>query len=157
MTSPSPSGEPMLFDCAFSDLTAAKFHQIMRLRIDVFVVEQTCVYPELDGRDIEAATRHLWFEDAAGDIECYLRILDDGAARRIGRVVTPPARRGRGLAARLVDVAVASTAGPWVLDAQSHLAEWYERRGFSRAGDEFVEDGIPHVPMQRALPHDPPT
>jgi len=113
------------------------------------VVEQECVYPELDGRDIELTTRHLWLESADGEITCYLRLLDDGAARRIGRVVTPQSRRSQGLAARLVDEAVARTPGPWVLDAQSHLVEWYLARGFSRAGDEFVEDGIPHVPMRR--------
>ncbi len=49
----------------------------------------------------------------------------------------------------LVDHAVATSPGPWVLDAQSHLADWYEERGFVAAGPEFIEDGIPHVPMRR--------
>lgn len=141
--------DPSFFDFPFADLAAEQFHRILRLRIDVFVVEQACIYPELDGRDIEAGTRHLWFEFADGTIGCYLRVLDDGDARRIGRVVTVPAHRGHGLAATLVDAAVERTTGPWVLDAQSHLADWYVERGFSLAGDEFVEDGIPHVPMRR--------
>lgn len=139
-------------DSSFADLTAEQFHRILRLRIDVFVVEQSCVYHELDGRDIEVETRHLWFEVDSGTIGCYLRILDDGAARRIGRVVTDPSSRGQGLAAMLVDKAVDLTPGPWVLDAQSHLAYWYVRRGFGLAGEEFVEDGIPHVPMRREPP-----
>jgi len=146
--------EQTVFDHGFADLTAAKLHQILRLRIDVFVVEQECAYPELDGRDIEAATRHLWFESPDGEIACYLRVLDDGTARRIGRVVTPPSHRSRGLAALLVDEAVARTVGPWVLDAQSHLVDWYVERGFTAAGAEFVEDGIPHVPMHRPAPTD---
>ncbi|HUV11386.1 MAG TPA: GNAT family N-acetyltransferase [Acidimicrobiia bacterium] len=119
----------------------------MALRVDVFVVEQACAYAELDGRDTEPGTRHLWF--AATEIRAYLRVLDEGDTRRIGRVVTAVEARGEGLAARLVDHAVASTRGPWVLDAQSHLEAWYSARGFVVAGAGFVEDGIPHIPMRR--------
>lgn len=137
-----------LLDRGFAELTAKELHEILKLRVDVFVVEQACAYPELDGRDPEPGTRHLWFADDDG-IRAYVRVLDDRTARRLGRVVTAPGARGRGLAAKLVDHAVASTAGPWVLDAQSHLQGWYVDRGFEVAGAAFVEDGIPHVPMRR--------
>ncbi|MEZ5245161.1 MAG: GNAT family N-acetyltransferase [Acidimicrobiales bacterium] len=136
-----------LFDRAFGELSTLELHDIMALRVDVFVVEQACAYRDLDGRDVEPATRHIWFADEG--IVAYLRVLDDGDSRRIGRVVTAPAARGEGRAAELVDHAVASTAGPWVLDAQSHLVDWYAARGFAIDGAEFVEDGIAHTPMRR--------
>ena len=140
----------LVIERRFDELSARELHDIVKLRVDVFVVEQACAYPELDGRDNEAATLHLWVEGSDGPL-AYVRVLDDGTARRLGRVVTAPAARGDGLAARLVDHAVEATVGPWVLDAQSHLAEWYGARGFAVDGPEFVEDGIPHVPMRRPL------
>lgn len=135
------------FDRSFGELTAHELHDILALRVAVFVVEQACPYAEIDGRDIEPGTRHIWFADP--EVVAYLRVLDDGAARRIGRVVTAPAARGAGLAALLVDHAVATTSGPWVLDAQAHLESWYLARGFVVDGPDFVEDGIAHVPMRR--------
>lgn len=135
-------------DRSFADLTVHQFHDLLRLRIDVFVVEQDCAYPELDGRDAEPATRHVWTADDAGPT-AYVRLLDDGDERRIGRVVTRADARGDGLAGRLVDHVLATSAAPWVLDAQTHLTGWYEARGFAATGPEYVEDGIPHVPMRR--------
>lgn len=139
--------DPIL-DRRFADLDAAALHAILRLRIDVFVVEQECAYRDIDGRDDEPGTRHLWIADPDGPV-AYLRVLDDGDVRRLGRVATRPEARGRGLAGRLVDHAVETTEGPWVLDAQAHLADWYGARGFVVSGAEFEEDGIVHVPMIR--------
>jgi len=134
---------------AFDELTTSELHALLRLRCDVFVVEQRCAYPDLDGRDVEPGTRHVWLGDG-GDISAYLRVLaEPGGVVRIGRVATNPADRGRGLAAALVRHVTATTTAPVVLDAQTHLVDWYRRLGFEIAGDEFVEDGIPHVPMHR--------
>lgn len=138
-----------LFDRLFADLSPRELHDILRLRVDVFVVEQDCPYPEIDGRDPEPGTRHVWLAEPGGPPLAYVRLLDDTAHRRVGRVVTAPVARGRGLAARLIDHVVATSDGPWVLDAQAHLAEWYGRLGFRVDGDGFVEDGIPHLPMRR--------
>jgi ElaA protein len=135
-------------DRRFAELTAAEIHDILRLRIDVFVVEQECPYSEVDGRDVEDATRHVWQADDRG-LTVYARLLDDGAARRIGRVVTRLDARKGGLAGVLVDHVIAASDGPWVLDAQSHLEDWYRARGFAPDGPEFIEDGIPHIPMRR--------
>jgi ElaA protein len=132
----------------FADLDVLTLYRLLELRVTVFVVEQACPYPDLDGRDVEPATRHLWIERQDRPIAC-LRLLDDGAAARIGRVVTAPPHRGEGLAARLVREAVAlAGARPVVLDAQSHLEEWYGSLGFTVAGPQFVEDDIPHTPMR---------
>ena len=134
---------------ATGDLDAAMLYELMKLRSDVFVVEQDCAYPDLDGRDLEPATRHLWNADDAGPT-AYLRVLEDGDRARIGRVCTRSDARGAGLAGDLLRAALELCAGrEVVLEAQSHLASWYARFGFATDGAQYVEDGIPHTPMRR--------
>ena len=134
---------------ATADLDPGTLYQLLRLRSDVFIVEQACAYPDLDGRDLEPTTRHLWTADEAGPT-AYLRMLQDAAACRIGRVCTRIDARGAGLAAALMTTALSDCAGaPVVLDAQSHLAQWYARFGFEQDGPGFLEDDIAHVPMRR--------
>lgn len=137
-------------DAAFAELDARTLYEILQLRVDVFVVEQRCAYRELDGRDTEPATRHLWVAADDGAVVAYLRMLDDtGGTTRIGRVVTARTHRGRGLAGRLVAHAVARVPGPVVADVQVHLQGWYERQGFVVTGPPFDDAGIAHVPMRR--------
>src|SRR3982751_4597983 len=90
----------------FAELTPYELYGLCRLRVDVFVVEQECPYPELDGRDLEPATVHLWLE-SGDEIAATIRVLDDGASRAIGRVATAAAFRGQGLAARLIEEGIA--------------------------------------------------
>jgi ElaA protein len=144
---PEPQDE--LRTASFRDLDTTTLYAILKLRGDVFVVEQNCVYGDLDGRDLEPGTRHVWV--ARGDeIRAYLRILADGDAERIGRVVTAPGARGAGLAGRLLTEALEVIGNrPSVLDAQAHLTGFYARFGYEPTGPEFLEDGIPHVPMAR--------
>ena len=113
----------------------------MRLRIDVFIVEQSCSYPELDGRDLEDGTRHVWMADDLG-VVAYLRVLDDDGDIRISRVATRNDARSGGFAGALLDHVLDTSDGPWVLDAPTGLAGWYRKRNFTDDGDEFVEDGI---------------
>ncbi len=126
-------------------------YDLIRLRVDVFVVEQKCPYPELDGRDVEPGAEHLWFSDEQGPT-AYLRVLNDpDGALRIGRVCTRVDARGRSLSGRLIS-RVLQDLEPGreaVLDAQAHLTAWYARYGFAASGPEYLEDGIPHVPMRR--------
>jgi len=135
---------------AFAELPADTAYRLWALRSEVFIVEQDCPYLDLDGRDAEPSTRHLWVE-RGGEPVATLRLLDEGAHLRIGRVATRAAHRGAGLAAALVEAALA-LAGERavVLDAQSHLVDWYTGFGFEPSGRGFVEDGIPHTPMRRA-------
>jgi ElaA protein len=81
---------------AFADFDNRTLYALLRLRVDVFVVEQNCPYPELDGRDTDPATRHLWTEDGTGPT-AYLRLLPEraGAVHRIGRVCTRADARGQ--------------------------------------------------------------
>jgi ElaA protein len=140
---------------SFADLETATLYALLRLRVDVFVVEQNCPYPELDGRDTEPGTRHIWL--TSGDPNkplAYLRLLAEAdGTMRIGRVVTAREARGAGLSRRLVAAALeVDPSAPTVLDAQSHLVDFYAKLGFHPVGAEFVEDGIPHVPMRRPAP-----
>lgn len=139
----------MIRDHSFAELSTVELYELLRLRSAVFVVGQECPYPDMDGRDMEPTTRHVWLPDAERQVASYLRILDDRSERRIGRVASDPAARSRGLAAQLVEHALATTPGPWVLEAQAHLADWYARFGFLVIGPEYLEDGIAHVPMRR--------
>ncbi len=144
--------QPQTSLSAWDDLDVRVAYALLRLRSDVFVVEQDCPYPDLDGRDLEPGTEHRWVHGEGGpqDVLAYLRVLADPGARRVGRVVTAPAARGRGLAGELVAAVVRDHGDDvLVLDAQSHLAAWYARYGFARAGEDFLEDGIPHTPMRR--------
>jgi len=134
---------------AFARLDAETAYRLWKLRVDVFVVEQECAYPELDGRDLEATTRHVWVERDGAPV-AYLRVLDEPDGCRIGRVCVAAHARGVGLADALMRRALDEVgARRCVLDAQAHLAGWYGRWGFSVTGPEFLDDGIPHVPMER--------
>lgn len=134
------------------ELDPATLYALLRLRVEVFVVEQACPYPELDGRDLDPSTVHFWLTPHGEPTAVlgYLRLLADGAQYRIGRVCTARRVRGSGLAGVLVQAALDDVRGAaCVLDSQSYLAGFYERFGFEVAGEEFVEDGIPHLPMRR--------
>jgi len=134
----------------FGELDTGTAYGLWRLRADVFVVEQACVYPDLDGRDLEPTTRHVFAADEHGPT-AYLRILTepDGTAR-IGRVCVAATHRSAGLAGRLMSAAI-EEIGPRVsvLGAQAYLQGWYERFGYVVDGPEYDEDGILHVPMRR--------
>ena len=135
---------------AFDELDPRTAYLLWRLRERVFVVEQECPYLDLDGRDLEPGTRHLWAESDGRPV-AYLRVLEDAEGLRIGRVLVDATHRGRGLAAELMKAALDVVAGRACrLDAQSYLEEWYRGLGFERCGEDFVEDGIPHVPMRLA-------
>lgn len=145
---PVPLSAVAIRTAGFDELDPRTLYAILRLRAEVFVVEQASPYLDPDGRDLEPSTRHCWVASPAG-IDAYLRLLvEPGGERRIGRVVTAPAARGRSLADALVRHALALAAGPVVLDAQTYLVGWYGRLGFAPDGPEFVEDGIAHVPMR---------
>jgi len=134
----------------FAELDASTLYALLRLRVDVFVVEQRSAYPELDGRDDEPGTRHLWLDHDGP--RAYLRLLTepDGSVR-IGRVAVAPDSRGAGLAGRLMSAALdlVPAGVRCVLHAQSHLSGFYAGFGFVTTGPEYVEDGITHLPMSR--------
>jgi ElaA protein len=135
----------------FDELETVTLYALLRLRADVFVVEQACPYPDLDGRDLDAGTRHLWLTAADGGPPlAYLRVLDEPGAARIGRVCVRADARRAGHAATLLAAALRTIGNrDAVLHAQSYATALYERAGFVADGPKFDEDGIPHLPMRR--------
>ena len=136
-----------------ADLTPAMLYDLLRLRIAVFVIEQNCPYPELDGRDLDQDTRHFWVVPGPGEDlpQAYLRLLAEPGGFRIGRVCTAASARGRGLARRLMEAALAEVGTErCVLDAQVQAQGLYAAFGFEPEGEEFLEDGIPHITMVRS-------
>lgn len=138
----------------FAALEPLSAYGLWKLRQDVFVIEQECLFRDLDGVDLLPDTRHVVLEDEHGVVLGCARVwTDDGngePAWRIGRVALHPTVRGQGWGDRLMEAALAVCPDqPVVLDAQAPLAGWYATFGFEVAGPEFLDDGIPHVPMRR--------
>ena len=134
----------------FHELTVDELYDLLKLRTDVFVVEQKCPYPELDGLDREAL--HVWLSDEGGIAAC-LRVMDRGAESEyvsIGRVVA--ARRRQGLGTRVLREGIRAArecfgAEHIYLEAQTYAQGLYEKQGFRAISEEFLLDGIPHVKM----------
>lgn len=143
-------GSNVVASASGAELSAARLYALLRLRVEVFVVEQGCPYAELDGRDLDPATRHLWIDGGTRPV-AYLRVLREGAGLRIGRVCVARPERGTGLARRLLHAALAGAGdAPCVLDAQTRARGLYEPFGFVAEGRPFDEDGIEHVRMRRS-------
>ncbi|QYK01084.1 GNAT family N-acetyltransferase [Shewanella psychrotolerans] len=142
-------------DYGFIELTTEQLYELIKLRIDVFVVEQNCPYPELDGKDSLADTRHLLGCDKQGRIVAYARILAPGVSypdASIGRVLVAEYGRGGGVAHQLMQNAIAVARAYWPdaniqIGAQEYLADFYQRQGFMQVSDVYLEDGIPHMDM----------
>ncbi|WP_344411830.1 GNAT family N-acetyltransferase [Pseudonocardia ailaonensis] len=135
------------------DLDAPTLYELLRLRVDVFVVEQACPYGELDGRDLEDRARHYWLT-AHGDEGAVLgtvRLLKEpDGGYRVGRLCTVKTVRGRGLGRQLMEAALAEVGdGTCVLDAQEHLGDFYRGYGFEATGPAYDWDGVAHLPMRR--------
>ena len=143
------------FDRPWSELTSDEVYEFLKLRTDVFFVEQRIDETELDNRDQEPATRHYWISDDTG-AAAYLRTLVDAEPEHrdarflIGRVVVRADRRGEGLAQKLVaEVIDRHGEEPMMLHAQEYIAPLYAKYGFEPFGDVYVEAGIPHLSMYR--------
>lgn len=139
----------------FDELTVDEFHDIIQLRINVFVVEQNCPYPELDGRDRFAI--HFFGQTDSGRIVAYTRIFRPGdyyEQPAIGRVVVDQEFRRDGIGYELMRGTLKKMEELFgqvdiKIGAQSYLRRFYESLGFEKVGDEYLEDGIPHIHMIR--------
>ncbi len=146
-----PPTAPEAHSAHLDELTPRTLLGILAVRQEVFVVEQNCVYPDIDARDAEADTVHLWIDDEDRRVVSTLRLLNDGGERRIGRVATLAGSRGRGYSAALLRRAIEMSDPPIVLSAQAYLVDWYSRFGFEVCGEHWIEDGIEHAPMRLDL------
>ena len=137
----------------FNELQPALIHAMYKLRVDVFVVEQNCPYPEVDAYDL-TATHVLGM--LQGELVAYARIIPPGqdGLPHVGRVIVRADRRGEGLAHELMNTVIAELERVYrsarsALAAQSHLQCFYEMHAYSRTGAPYDLDGIPHVDMVR--------
>ncbi len=135
----------------FDELTTAELYEILRVRAEVFVVEQNCAYQDLDGVDLEAY--HVFLHEN-GKIVAYLRVVDKGKRLdevSIGRVIS--LRRRKGLGGELMRLGLRVAKEKFGADivkvgAQVYAKPFYESVGFSQISGEYLEDGIAHIYMQ---------
>ena len=138
----------------FDELTVPELYQIIKARVDIFVVEQDCPYPDLDGYDQKAL--HLWVEED-GVVLAYCRIFPKGIKYNetsLGRVLTTEQGRGKGLGKNLFSYAVQIIENRLKtseirISAQDYLLHFYESFGFVDTGKKYLEDNIPHTEMLR--------
>ena len=142
-------------DRAWGELTTDELYAFLKLRTDVFFLEQKIDETELDDRDREPETRHYWVTDDRGTA-AYLRTLLDAdpshqdARRLVSRVVVRADRRGEGLAQQLLAEVIARHGSePMLLHAQEYIAPLYARNGFVAFGEVYQEAGLPHLSMYR--------
>lgn len=138
----------------FSELSPAELYAMLRLRSEVFVVEQNCVYPDTDNKDIACHHLFIWEDDV---LVAGARLLPPGLSfpeMSIGRVVTSPSARRKGWGKILMENAIKACGelfgeGPIHIGAQLYLQKFYESFGFKVIGDIYLEDNIPHIGMIR--------
>lgn len=134
----------------FEELNIHELHEIFKLRADVFVVEQNCVYPDIDGYDPASLHVAIPYE---GRLGAYCRIVPPGLKFpewSIGRVATSQHARGHKLGHIMMKNAIEAVAGhPIRISAQAHLQKFYETHGFNHTGKAYLEDNIPHIEMLR--------
>ncbi|MGC6553191.1 GNAT family N-acetyltransferase [Streptococcus sp. VTCC 12905] len=142
---------------AFDQLSLQELYTILTMRTNVFVVEQACPYPELDGKDPNCL--HL-LGTINGELVAYLRILPAGLRYdevSIGRVVVKPSHRGKGLGRLMMEQAIHCITNEWKesqikIGAQAYLEKFYQSLGFEPVSEVYLEDDIPHLDMLYSKP-----
>lgn len=138
----------------FDELTNLEIHEILRLRSEVFVVEQNCVYQDIDGKDLDALHCFLVLEN--GEIAAYTRIFDQkkyhDEKTSIGRVIVNPTHRRKGFGIAIMDYSINECERlfgkiPVQIGAQQYLRKFYKELGFEETGHDYLEDGIPHTTL----------
>jgi ElaA protein len=138
----------------FNELSAFELYQILQLRLEVFVVEQNCVYQDVDGKDAKAI--HVFTQEDA-EVAAYCRLFAPGdyfENASIGRVVIGQKYRDRKWGHAMMKTAIDAVSAIWqtsaiTISAQLYLKKFYESHGFVQDGGQYLEDGIPHIRMHR--------
>jgi ElaA protein len=138
----------------FDEFTVPELYSVLKARIDVFVIEQNCPYPDLDNYDQKAI--HIWAEEN-GNVLAYCRIFDKGIKYNetsLGRVLTTEKARGKSLGKLLIKYAVETIENRFRtseirISAQDYLLKFYSNFGFADTEKKYLEDDIPHTEMLR--------
>lgn len=141
----------------FQELAVEQLYELLKLRVDVFVVEQECAYRELDEYDRHPETRHLSGRNEVGGLIAYARILPPRLRYpevNLGRFVVRADSRKQGIGHQLLQAALKEISRCWAetpirISAQDYLQAFYTQYGFLRVSDVYLEDGIPHVEMMK--------
>lgn len=137
----------------FEELAIDELYALLRLRTEVFVVEQNCVFQDMDNKDQSCYHLMGWKEN---ELVAYTRLVPEGVSYAgypsIGRVVTAPAARGGGIGRILMEKSIEETRrllgnGPIKIGAQLYLLKFYSSLGFEKTSDIYMEDGIEHIEM----------
>lgn len=136
----------------FNELTLEELYKILKLRSEVFVVEQNCIYNDIDGKDLTSS--HIMIKEN-GKIKAYLRALQPGVSYEdasLGRVLVSPDARGKGYAKTIVTKGVEYILNNFnttkiTIGAQEYLKNFYSEIGFKPISEVYDEDGIPHLDM----------
>jgi ElaA protein len=137
----------------FDALAPAELYKLLQLRQDVFIIEQHCIYRDLDDKDVFC---HHLFLEKEGEILAYCRLVPPGISYEgsvsIGRVSTARSQRMEGLGLLLMEKAMESAAQLWpgvpvCISAQAYLEKFYFKFGFSTISEPYLEDDIPHIKM----------
>jgi ElaA protein len=139
----------------FEELTNTELYALLRLRSEVFVVEQECIFPDMDNSDQQAV--HVLGYDEEGELVAYTRLFSPGIKydqASIGRVVTAQKVRGTGAGRALMEQSIAMVEarfgkGPIKIGAQQYLQKFYTSLGFVQSSEMYLEDKIPHIEMIR--------
>ncbi len=145
----------VVFSKTFNALNTVELYQILKLRTDVFVVEQHCAYPELDDYDMEA--QHIFGVSEEGNLVGYARLLAQDTVYTqcsIGRVCVHKNHRGQKIGQQIFEKAVAEAdrlypSEPLKIQAQTYLEDWYQSFGFKTVTEPYLDFGIAHVDMVR--------
>jgi len=135
---------------SFYELNIDELYEILKLRAEVFVIEQNCIYPDIDDKDKHSLHVFLKEQD---EIVAYLRVIEKGISFdevSIGRVIAKYRRQGLGTLVLKAGIQAAKEiyqAEKIIIEAQTYAKTLYEKQGFIQTSDEFLEDGIPHIQM----------
>lgn len=136
-----------IFVKSFKELDKTDLYEILKLRVEVFVVEQACPYPEIDGKDYDAI--HIYLEDE-GQILAYARVYEEGGEVHLGRVIAKERRQGYGslILKEAIEAAKKFYQAKQIhIEAQTYAKSLYEKAGFVKISQPFFLDGIEHVKM----------
>lgn len=144
----------------FTDFQVQALYNMLKLRVDIFVVEQNCPYPELDDKDAHADTIHVCVYADTNELIAYARLLPAGLSYEqvsIGRFLVKQTARNQGLGHQLMQRCIIEIDKVWPnsdikIGAQEHLQAFYKQHGFLTLSEPYMEDGISHVLMLREHP-----
>ena len=139
----------------FNELSTQELYEVLQVRSEVFVVEQNCVYQDVDGKDQKAIHVLGYYQD---DLAAYCRLFTAGdyfEEASIGRVIVSPKHRDKKLGHELMQTAIAAVVKEFgqtniTISAQLYLQKFYESHGFIKTSDMYLEDDIPHIEMKRS-------